>query len=534
MIDKIRSYRLWKIYALFMGAMSLGAFVLWMVFYSGLVVKRVVIIGDSPTIESAPLSLEERILEADVIARVTIRSVSSAAEHLNSEDPDVTSNNLYIGSLNYEFDVIEYLKGSGGNRIIGIVHSGYYSEVYKNQTEATRRSKHLLDTRETQWDDREAIIFLRNSDAILESVKQQGRYFFGVMTAHGDGYTINSDLSKRWLPAAKESEAGSSSGDSKLFLTGGVPLRISVTNPSGASATSNTMTLTALKTRISEIQADVTAGDGSAEYTQCLIAGYEWERRIRHHGSPKKRFNYNFESGLPANRWVYEDWGAYHVRDYWKRNPNEPLPEFWLEGRDKALFYVEHPGIVYAKRPLPKGEYKMYLQSRVHKYIVCDAYPESERTRFEYVVNVTAPAGTLHEAFFDPVAIGEGFGADATNGVLRPASFTPSGGSATTISGIGWEAEKVKVRLYPHTTLADKHIDFLALDASIALRLDFDDATVVTEQDNSKSLTWGVCKQPWKAGDLLMLRISASPQNLTGVTNDASCGAPTPTASSGR
>ena len=142
-------------------------------------------------------------------------------------------------------------------------------------------------------------------------------------------------------------------------------------------------------------------------------------------------------------------------------------------------------------------------------------------------MKVTAPAGTVHEAFFDPVAIGAGFGADATNGVLKPASFTPSGGSATTISGIGWEPEKVKIRLSPHTTLADKHIDFLALDASIALRLDFDDAVVMSD-NGAQTLVWGVCNQPWKAGDLLMLRISASPQNLTGVTNDAACGPPTP------
>ena len=55
------------------------------------------------------------------------------------------------------------------------------------------------------------------------------------------------------------------------------------------------------------------------------------------------------------------------------------------------------------------------------------------------------------------------------------------------------------------------------------MRLDFDDATVITETDGGKALTWRVCKQPWKAGDLLMLRISASPQNLTGVTDDVSC-----------
>ena len=38
-----------------------------------------------------------------------------------------------------------------------------------------------------------------------------------------------------------------------------------------------------------------------------------------------------------------------------------------------------------------------------------------------------------------------------------------------------------------------------------------------------QALVWGVCDQPWAAGDELMLRISDSGDTLTGTTNDATC-----------
>ena len=137
--------------------------------------------------------------------------------------------------------------------------------------------------------------------------------------------------------------------------------------------------------------------------------------------------------------------------------------------------------------------------------------------------NITAPDGTLHEAFFDPAAIGDDVGADASNGVLKPASYT-SGGTTTTINGIEWGSEQVSLEA-TSSLPEDHHVDFLALDASVALRLDVDDATPTTSDGVTKH-SWHVCDRPWSAGDKLILRISSSPSDLTGVTNDQSCAAP--------
>ena len=473
-----------------------------------------------PPMYTQPLSLEERVLEADVIARVRLYSVSSGAEPLDPNEEDVQANE-YIGALLYTFQVLEYLKGSGGSQVVGIVHTGYSSQGYASQQDAALQGDGLLKGRNIQWDDREAIVFLRDG-WILASTQQSDRYFFGTQSYQGDGYTIASRFSKRWLPAASAGGASGASGSGgQRFLTD-EPSSGSSGGVSGDSGQAPSMTLAELKTRIAAMESLVNAGDGSDEYRECLIAKYEWERDIQHYNYVDQRYDYDFESGLPAGRWVYEDWRTLNTREHFSANPQAPRPEYWLEGRDKELFYVEHPGVVFAKRPLPEGEYKMHYQVRGHKFIVCDAYPESERTRDEYVVNVISPTGTVHEAFFDPVDLGDAVGAGGANGVLESSSFTIDGAGSVKIERIEWEANRLEIEFAPHNRLAEHHIDFIALDGTVSLRLDFDDASEIGE-GTDRALSWNVCEQPWSEGDLLMLRISESPENLLSATNNASC-----------
>ena len=59
-------------------------------------------------------SLEETIAEADVIARVRLRSVTAVAESL-AGDTD------YTAALDFRFRVLEYERGSGGNELVGVV-----------------------------------------------------------------------------------------------------------------------------------------------------------------------------------------------------------------------------------------------------------------------------------------------------------------------------------------------------------------------------------------------------------------------------
>ena len=95
--------------------------------------------------------------------------------------------------------------------------------------------------------------------------------------------------------------------------------------------------------------------------------------------------------------------------------------------------------------------------------------------------------------------------------ILKPAEFTHNGASVA-IEQIEWSTNTNKVALKlsnQSAKLAGHHIDFIELDASVSLRLDFDDAES-TATGYGQTLSWEVCRQPWHPGDMLMLRISES------------------------
>ncbi len=196
----------------------------------------------------------------------------------------------------------------------------------------------------------------------------------------------------------------------------------------------------------------------------------------------------------------------------------------WLNGGDAELFSVEfgepvlydssgdgvNDSMYYARRvvtlrPLPEGVYRFHFNNVWAVFVLCDGYT----VRYEWTVTVTAPEGTLHELFFDPVTIRATVAADSSNGVLKPAEFTDANGASATIERIGWEASTgesgtVKLELSPHNSIAGHIVDFIALDGSVALSLIADAATVDT---TNGTLSWTVASQPWQSGDKLMLRI---------------------------
>ena len=209
-------------------------------------------------------------------------------------------------------------------------------------------------------------------------------------------------------------------------------------------------------------------------------------------------------SGLAAGAEVKRE--TYRASDLYDR--------FRLTGADATLFQnviddadgdptTGYDGTLVAVRPLPEGVYRLQEHKQIHSFIPCDFFPDDAYD--EWTVTVTAPSGTVHEAFFDPVVIGAAVGADGTNGVLKPAAFTVVGANAT-ITSLKWESGTFTMELNPSASLAGHTIDFIALDGSVTTTLSFDDAT----QGGGGALTWSVAAQPWNAGDLLMLRIGSA------------------------
>ena len=483
-------------------------------------VKIVAHISGSLPHDFGVASLEERIVWSDVVARVSLLSVSAAVDSV-AYLPDDSSVTVHATVLEFRFRVLEYLKGTGANEIVAIVLGDQRSDT---EEEVRAVLPTVTAERETRWDDREAIVFLEDSYEVLPSTSQQGRFYLGDISyplPGWDGYTVASRSYKHWLPAAaSEGAAGSSGGDQQLFLMD-APSDDPGDGASGASGSSSapTISLGALKKRVSELNAEVALGDGSDEYMRCVHSKYSTERLLRKRlesmGTVTVSVDRYMESGLPAGSVV-------HVDRMGLGHPPDNTGKYWIEGPDKDLFGNETFNLIpsdrdgdgvqetlfysrrlLAARPLPAGVYKMYPNFLWPHQVICNGVTDLERTANETVVHVTAPGAVIHETFFDPVDIGSAVGADGTSGVLKPAGLSV-GETATTMSGLKWENGAVTLSMDPYVSLAGHALDFIALDGTVLLHLNVSDATADTAKN---TLTWPVATQPWQDGDLLMLRL---------------------------
>ena len=437
-------------------------------------------------------SVEARIYDSDVVIRTSLQSART-------------------GSL--RFRVIEYLKGTG--------------PVYITVHAST--SNH-----NTAWDDREAVLFLSLPEGQAASGAAGGVAAGEFVFTEGNAFThpIYEDRSKRptgytidsrdpaWLPAESAGGASGAAG-------AGAPTSDPAFITDSAAVTGGsppTIALSALRSKITWVE----GGEGIEGYDQCIRMMLDYKRYDRdweaYYGTPWTPYQSKAQvaSGAGEGASIYVS-GPHHEPGYHR---------FWLTGQDVTHFKAqiidddEVPSNGYSPtamtaRPLPSGVYRFYSHFQRYEYMPCNFTPENHR--LEWVVTAVAPESVLHEAFFDPVAIGGAVGADAANGVLKPASFSLTGGGSTaSLVKIDWETNRATMELSSSLSLAGHHADFIALDGTVSLRLDFDDATV-TADGTKRTLAWNVCAQPWESGDLLMLRISSSGEDLTGVTNDGPC-----------
>ena len=320
-----------------------------------------------------------------------------------------------------------------------------------------------------------------------------------------DAYTVSSIHNNLWLPEDEPAAQGRRSRAEKTYLLD-VPAGTQTRGATGASWVSgppNTpdpppvseITLSDLKSKIATLEAEANAG-GTDAYYQCIRVNYAYENGLRYdtmkRGPRVLITTSTIGSGLPEGTFVY---------DY--RDAGTPSKEFapqmgWFEGATKDLVRFDNVDFrtggrygwrftrnIVTARPLPAGSYRLYPLVTGHLGLPC-SFPDAGRNRFFHDLTVTAPAGTLHEAFFDPVAIGSAVGADGTNGVIKPADFVLNG-TNTTISSLKWESGTATMTLAPSTSLAGHAVDFIALDGSVSLTLSFDDAT-----QSGGTLTWSV------------------------------------------
>ena len=468
-------------------------------------------------------SLEERIVERDT---VVVATLSTTTAEVIMPSGGYWPGGHSIGVF-FHLDVSEYLMGSGPASITALAVTGTRSngDVYDTVAEAEADIPKVLAARDSTWDDREAVIFLDSdsdlANGMVDHVVDGDDEFYMAYGLVGknpddgyvyDGYSLHDRNQKLWLPSANTG----GTGDDREFLLAAPQQGVD----------DKTITIRDLKRVIAIVGAKLSAGDGSDKYKTCLRHVYRLENDNEYRkktGQVDEDYHVYrpdsddlfMESGQPAGVEVYTfDMGGYASTT----DEDSPRTRVWLSDGDSEHFSVRngslrpYPGSpighvfdisVVSARPLPPGTYTFTQHYAPEHLILCNHVYEHE-----IEVSVSMQGNPTHEFLFDPVTVGSAVVADASNGVLKPTSFTDTDGATATISRIAWEAGSVKIEVSPHNALARHTLDFIEVDGSVSLSLNVSDAMKDTSAD---TLTWSVPNQPWHDGDLLMVRIRPSP-----------------------
>ena len=466
-----------------------------------------------PYIHSGVQRMETSIMESDLIARVRLESVETSV--WDNED------GTYSAYQKFDLTVLEHLKGTSPSRIEAL---RFARPPYEQRSNVETRSLELDAERDDQWDDREAIVFLQLP---AEELQTGNRYVLASdwtwdNIGNDDWYSLYSRYRRVWLPAV--SGESSVSGDGQRFLTS-LPPGATGGATGSSEADAESITLGEIKALIVSVEAELSAGDDPAAMRQCVYRKYQYLRNKANYLAENKgrqftRFEteHEIQSGLRANTLITNSVGhsIYGSGDTRPEGASTftgsvvPVlkfifvpPELIDENDDGTIDRIRYEERIETVRPLASGVYNLVL-NEPGSFKICNFVETSDWT-----LTVTAPVGTLHELFFDPVTDGSAVTADATNGVLKPATFTDANGASATIHNISYEAGTVKVEVTPDGALGGQIVDFIELDGTVSLSLDVADATVdaPTGLGQAGTLSWSVASQPWEDGDMLMVRI---------------------------
>ncbi len=469
-----------------------------------------------PPVAAAPVpyfgqtSLEERIVSRQIVVKGTLDNTTSEVVAASGK-----WQGQYVIAIKFHLTVSEYLKGSGADNVVAVWGS---SSPYPTEQEVEAARPTIVSGRPTTWDDQEAVFFLHDETFDLFSALEDNNVFFigyGRDFGHDDGFSLNSRFNRVWLPAVPDSEAsgvsGASDGDQEFMLGTPIPPTPPTEGAGGLKeVVGPTVTLQRIKVVVTILNAEIAAGDGSDEYELCVNSKYRIIREDAYLqlatgvGPLYAPVILERSSGRGASTPIIKNSGSF--------NSVTRKTKFTIDGDDADMFTITEAaprkvidGLsvfnfeVRANRPIPIGTYSF----RAH-YTHYSALPCAEHPQLSYEVEYTAPAGTLHELFFDPVTDGSAIAADSSNGVLKPADFTDANNASATIQRIEWASGTVKMKVSPHTALTGQILHIIELEGSVSLSLNVDAATI---DPANNTLSWSVSSQPWHDGDKLMLRI---------------------------
>ena len=330
-------------------------------------------------------------------------------------------------------------------------------------------------------------------------------------------YSIDT-LSRDWLPAEEPDAQQQGSGtvksqDQQEFIT------------DGSKSPSPVISLAELKSRITKLEDRLNAGKGIPGFWRCVEREVMRERYRAQTPYEVPEESATLASDAPAGTVIDR-----HVKRY--RDPE--YDRYWLTGPVSGLFQTtthdrdSDPSNGYDQtintiRPLRAGVYQFQYQWQRYDSIPCNFVAEPFAA---WTVTVEAPLGTVHEAFFDPVADGAAVGYTAGAGRLEPAAFDFDG-TGVKITDLRWEEGSVSLTVDPPGGLTDFALEFIALDGTTSRRLS---GPAATEDAGTGTITWQVSAPIWEDGDLVLLRISEGGGDPSPAPADEPTATPEPTA----
>ena len=384
------------------------------------------VVHDYPDIkwQVAP-SLEEQIFTSSVIVRASLQAAAAAVETVPST-PGVAPTYRPVQEL--RFTVHEYLKGSGPSALLVVVRS---THTFLTEAEAQAVADFAVLRRVTAWDNRQGVLFLQTPLEPYTSAAASG----GAAGAAGSAsapslqftrsnffreqewdYSVNT-LSRAWLPARDSDGAAGQTRDAAgmAFIT------------DGAESPPPVVSLTDLRAKIAALAAELRAGEGVPGFEICVRGRILLERINRADPLTPIPYDIPLASATAMATNVYTqtiDRSDPQYNQYWLSGPDhERFQARIIDDDDQSSTGYDHA--LVTARPLPAGAYRVHYHTQHYKDIPCNFMPDDAYIAF--TIQVTAPAGTVHEAFFDPVAIGAGVGADDSLGALTPTAFSVGG-----------------------------------------------------------------------------------------------------------
>ena len=438
-------------------------------------------------------------MESHVIVRATLLSLTDGTELVTCV-PGAPFTYEYRLKRELRFRIHEYLEGSGPDEILVVVRENDVF-TYATKAEALERGAELEAERNKTWDKHQAVLIVTladDSDSSGASGSSEGSAIGTAEFAKGSpispptDFTIDT-MNRAWLPAESSGAAGKDS-DPALITD-------------GSTTPYQTITVSDIKAKVASIHARLELGKGTPGYAECERGRDLQQLRDRDNKNIQFRRAKSIRSGSRSGTEIFKFPEPFLGDPAYSR--------LWLKGLDAGLFRAgkfdtdSSPANGYnlgfsTARPLPAGNYRVQDVGQHYSDIPCDHKPENDYV--DWIITVNAPAGTLHEAFFDPVTIDALVGSVGSYGVLRPNTFTVSDKTTTTLRSIKYSNGVVRMQFSQTTDLANKEVQFIMLDGTVGLTLPFSSATTGTLSADTV-YSWKTCTAPWSNGDKIMIRI---------------------------